>query len=70
MVIFAGWADVEQSRASSSPTSTRSKILRSLVVGAALAGADRLDWLDAIEPSFDALVDVPSVDVDGVLAGL
>jgi hypothetical protein len=37
-----------------------------MIVGAALAQLDRLD--DAIEPSFDALVDVPSID--DVPAGL
>ena len=42
-------------------------VIRSLVVGAALSELDRLDALDAIEPSFDALVDVPSID--DVLAG-
>jgi hypothetical protein len=47
---------------------TRSQIIRSLVIGAALAECDRLDALDAAEPSFDALVDVPSID--DVLAGL
>jgi hypothetical protein len=45
---------------------SRSKILRSLVIGAALAECDRLDALDAAEAGFD-LIDVPSVDV---LAGL
>ena len=44
---------------------TRSAVIRSMIVGAALAQLDRLD--DAIEPSFDALVDVPSID--DVLAG-
>jgi hypothetical protein len=43
-------------------------IVRSLVIGAALAECDRLDALDAAEPSFDALVEVPSID--NVLAGL
>jgi hypothetical protein len=33
-----------------------------LVIGAALAEYDRLDALDAAEPSFDALVDIPSID--------
>jgi hypothetical protein len=46
---------------------TRSQIVRSLIVGATLGELDRLDALDAIEPSFDALVDVPSID--DVLAG-
>jgi hypothetical protein len=41
---------------------TRSQIVRSLIVGATLGELDRLDALDAIEPSFDALVDVPSID--------
>ena len=45
---------------------TRSAVSRSMIVGAAMAQLDRLD--DAIEPSFDALVDVPSID--DVLAGL
>ena len=40
---------------------TRSQIVRSLIVGATLGELDRLDALDA-EPSFDALVDVPSID--------
>jgi hypothetical protein len=40
---------------------TRSEIIRSMIVGAAMAQLDRLD--DAIdEPTFDALVDVPSID--------
>jgi hypothetical protein len=47
---------------------TRSQIVRSLIVGATLGELDRLDALDAAEPSFDALVDVPSID--DVLAGL
>jgi hypothetical protein len=33
-----------------------------------LCERDRLDALDAIEPSFDALVDIPSID--DALAGL
>jgi hypothetical protein len=41
---------------------TRSGVVRGMIVGAALAQLDRLDALDAIEPSFDALVDVPSID--------
>ena len=42
---------------------TRSDVVRSMIVGAALAQLDRLDdALDASEPSFDALVDVPSID--------
>ena len=45
---------------------TRSAVIRSMIVGAALAQLDRLDAL-AREPSFDALVDVPSID--DVLAG-
>jgi hypothetical protein len=44
--------------------------MRSLIVGAALGELDRLDAIDAIEPSFDALVEVPNVAVDDVLAGL
>jgi hypothetical protein len=44
---------------------TRSAVIRSMIVGAAMAQLDRLD--DAIEPSFDALVDVPSIN--DVLAG-
>jgi hypothetical protein len=61
---------------------TRSDVVRSMVIGAALAECDRLDALDAIglrtdfipaaeinpsESSVDALVDVPSID--DVLAG-
>ena len=49
---------------------TRSQILRSLIVGATLGELDRLDALDAIEPSFDALVDVPSIDDVLAFAGL
>jgi len=41
---------------------TRSQIVRSLIVGATLGELDRLDAIDAAEPSFDALVDVPSID--------
>jgi hypothetical protein len=44
----------------------RSQIVRSLIVGATLGELERLDALDAA-PSFDALVDVPSID--DVLAG-
>jgi hypothetical protein len=50
---------------------TRSQIVRSLIVAATLGELDRLDAIDAIdtiEPSFDALVDVPSIE--NVLAGL
>jgi hypothetical protein len=48
---------------------SRSQIIRSMIVGAALAQLDRLDEaLVAIEPSFDALVDLPSID--DALAGL
>jgi len=39
---------------------TRSELVRSMIVGAALAQLDRLD--DAIDPNFDALVDVPRID--------
>jgi len=39
---------------------TRSGVIRAMVVFAALAQLDRLD--EAIEPSFDPLVDVPSID--------
>jgi hypothetical protein len=46
---------------------TRSQIVRSLIVGATLSELDQLEALDAIEPSFDALVDVPSID-DGPAA--
>jgi hypothetical protein len=46
-------------------SATRSQIVRSLIVGATLSELDRLD--EAIEPSFEALVDVPSID--DVLAG-
>ena len=38
---------------------TRSDVVRSLIVGATLAECDRLD---AAEPSFDPLVDVPSIN--------
>ena len=41
---------------------TRLQIVRSLIVGATLGELDRFDALDAIEPSFDRLVDVPSID--------
>ena len=47
---------------------TRSAVIRSMIVGAAIAQLDGTDALDSIEPSFDALIDVPS-DVD-VVAGL
>jgi hypothetical protein len=46
---------------------TRSAVIRSMIIGAALAQLDRTDALDAIEPSFDALVEVPSID--DVIAG-
>jgi hypothetical protein len=46
---------------------TRSQIVRSLIIGVTLSELDRLDALDAAEPSFDALVDLPSID--DVLAG-
>ena len=39
---------------------SKSRIVRSLVVGATLSELDRLD--EGIEPSFDALVDAPSID--------
>jgi len=42
--------------------------VRSLIVGATLGELDRLDAIDAPEASFEALVDVPSID--DVLAGL
>jgi hypothetical protein len=48
---------------------TRSDVVRSMIVGAALAQLDGLDALDTSEQRFDALVDLPSVDVDDVLAG-
>jgi hypothetical protein len=42
---------------------TCSDVVRSMIVGAALSHLDRLDEeLDAADPSFDALVDVPSID--------
>ena len=41
---------------------TRSDVVRGMIAGAALAECDRLDVLDAAEPSFDALVDVPSIE--------
>jgi hypothetical protein len=45
---------------------TRSAVIRSMIVGAAMAQLDRLD--DAIETSFDdGLLDLPSID--DVLAG-
>jgi hypothetical protein len=46
---------------------TRSDVVRSMVIGAALAECDRLDALDAAEPSIDELPDLPSID--DVLAG-
>jgi hypothetical protein len=48
--------------------STRSQIVRSMIVGATLSELVQLEALDAIEPSFDALVDMTSID--DVLAGL
>jgi hypothetical protein len=42
---------------------SRSQIVRSMIVGAALSHLDRLDEaLDAADLSFDALVDVPTID--------
>lgn len=42
---------------------TRSGVVRGMIVGAALAQLDRLDEaLDASEPNFDALIDVPSIE--------
>lgn len=38
---------------------TRSQIIRSLIVGATLGELDRLDALDAIEPSIDDVLAVP-----------
>ena len=48
----------------------RSDLVRSMIVDATMAQLDRLDEaIDAIEPSFDALLaDVPSID--NALAGL
>jgi hypothetical protein len=46
---------------------TSSQIVRSLIIGATLGELDRLDAIEAAEPSFDALVEVPSID--DVLAG-
>jgi hypothetical protein len=46
---------------------TRSQIVRSLIIGATLSELDHLEALDAIEPSFEPLVDMPSIDE--VLAG-
>jgi hypothetical protein len=43
-------------------SSNRSTVVRSLIVGATLSELDQLDALEAAEPSFDALVDVPSID--------
>jgi hypothetical protein len=40
---------------------SRSEIIRSMIVGAAMAQLDRLDEALDAEPSVDALVDVPSV---------
>ena len=45
---------------------SKSRIVRSLIIGAALAECDRLDALDAADAGFD-LVDAP---IDDVLAGL
>jgi len=45
---------------------TRSQIVRSLIVGATLGELDKLDALDAIEPSFDALVDAPPSPLVGL----
>lgn len=48
--------------------STRSEVVRSLIVGATLSELDQLDVIDAAEPSFDTFVDVPSLD--DALAGI
>ena len=45
---------------------TRSAVIRSMIVGAALAQLDRTDALDAAETGFD-LIDAP---IDDVFAGL
>ena len=41
----------------------RSQIVRSLIVGATLAELDRLDALDAVEPSFDDVLPFPGLEV-------
>jgi hypothetical protein len=44
-------------------SATRSSVIRSVIVGAALAQLGRLDEaLDTAERSLDALVDVPCID--------
>lgn len=43
--------------------SNRSEIVRSMIVGAALAECDRLDALDAVEPSFDDVLPFPGLEV-------
>ena len=43
--------------------SNRSEIVRSMIVGAALAECDRLDALDAVEPSFDDVLAFPGLEV-------
>lgn len=43
---------------------TRSDVIRSMIVGAALAQLDRLDEaIDAIEPSFDDVLPFPGLEV-------
>lgn len=43
--------------------SNRSEIARSMTVGAALAECDRLDALDAVEPSIDDVLPFPGLEV-------
>jgi hypothetical protein len=47
----------------SSGNATRSDVVRSMVVGAALADCDRLDALDAVEPTFDDVLPLPGLEV-------
>ena len=43
--------------------SNRSEIVRPMIGGAALAECDRLDALDAAEPSFDDVLPFPGLEV-------
>jgi hypothetical protein len=43
--------------------SNRSEIVRSMILGPALAECDRLDALDAVEPSFDDVLAFPGLEV-------
>ena len=43
--------------------SNRSEIVRSMIVGAALAECDRLDALDAVDPGFDDALACPGLEV-------